>query len=169
MLLDFKAVKDGRSTQFFRLGAEDSLLEGFFGNLTRELDVTARIVEQPHRMFVVTLRVEGELESPCRRCLSATRQAVDERTMLLFEVGTATRGDAYPEQEVLPLRSPQDRVDIGPAVREALFLAAEVFPLCSSECRGLCPDCGEDLNVSECRCQPHAADPHWRGLLELGS
>jgi uncharacterized protein len=174
MLLDFKAVRDGRSTQVFGVAPDDALLRGYFGRLTRPIDVTARIVEQPHQTYLVTLETRGEVEFSCRRCLSPVRQRIDERTTLFFEVlaqsaaraGVARSGAAGPgeprqggeeDSEVLPLRSRTDTVDLGPATREALFLATESFPLCSPGCRGLCPGCGEDLNVAICRCAPQPA------------
>ncbi|HEX5134560.1 MAG TPA: YceD family protein, partial [Thermoanaerobaculia bacterium] len=35
------------------------------------------------------------------------------------------------------------------------------------ECRGLCPHCGSDLNVSECNCVSDSVDPRWRALRLL--
>lgn len=166
MLLDFKAVKEGRSTQLFEVEPEDPLLSGFFGRLTQPLEVPAQIVEQPHQIYLVTFRVRGEIEVPCRRCLSPARQRIDERATLLYEVagaGAAARPEGA-EGDVIPLRSRFDKVDIGPAVREALFLGAESFPLCRADCRGLCPECGEDLNVAPCGCVRRDIDLRWQAL-----
>ena len=141
MLLDFQAVQAGRSTQAFTVTPDDAVLEGFFGRLTRPLEVTARVREQPHRSFLVELHVSGEVETHCRRCLAAVPQKIDERTALLAEVRDR---DAAPAEEgeedehaVLALRSLHDRVDIGPAVRDVLFLSAEPYALCRRDCRGL--------------------------------
>lgn len=155
MLLDFKAIRDGRSTQTFLAEPDDPLLSGFFGRLPGPLEVTADIQVQPHQSYLVTLRIRNEVEVPCRRCLSPARQRIDERATLVYQVGEMGGGRDVEEgdEEVVPLRSHFDRVDIGPAVREALFLGAETFPLCRPDCRGLCPECGEDLNVSECMCR----------------
>ncbi|MFN2433540.1 MAG: DUF177 domain-containing protein [Gemmatimonadota bacterium] len=172
MLLDFSAVKDGRSTQTFSVESGDRILEGFFAPLARPLEVTGRVREQPHRSFLVELRVDGELEMGCRRCLVPVRQEIHERTHLLAQVADApgtARAEEEGDTEVLPLRSPFDRVDIGPAVREVLFLAGERFPLCRPDCRGLCPECGEDLNATDCGCARRATDPRWRPLENLRS
>jgi uncharacterized protein len=40
-------------------------------------------------------------------------------------------------------------------------------PLCREDCRGLCPRCGSDLNVSECGCVVEEVDPRWRALQLL--
>jgi uncharacterized protein len=169
MLLDFKAAQAGKTRQSFTVPVDDPLLEGLFGRLVEPLQVDARISEQPHRAYLVDLRVRGQVEAPCRRCLTPSRETVDDRTTLVYEVrdpGEASLKDAD-DGEVLPLRSLYDRVDIGPAVREALLLAAETFPLCTPECKGLCPVCGEDLNADACRCAVEQVDPRWGKLQNL--
>ncbi len=174
MLLDFKQVRDGRSAQLFRVEPDHPLLEGFFGRLTGELEVHADIREQRHRTFLVTLRVNGQVEVPCRRCLTPAVQPVRERADLLFEVAPAGRpprsGAEELEDERLRIRSLHDRVDIGPHVREALFLAAEPYVVCREQCRGLCPRCGADLNATTCACQASLAggtDERWAKLHDL--
>lgn len=169
MFLDFKAVRGGRSIQSFRVPPDESWVADFGGRLLRPLDVTAEISEQPHRSYLVRLGVHDEVEAPCRRCLSPVRQLVEERADLLYQVmepGDPRRLEAG-DEEVFPLRSAFDRVDISPRVRETLLLAVERFPLCRPECRGLCPECGQDLNVASCSCAPRSGDPRWQPLRDL--
>lgn len=45
-------------------------------------------------------------------------------------------------------------VDLAPLVREYVILAVPMTVLCKQDCRGLCPSCGEDLNVKQCACAP---------------
>ena len=155
MLLDFQAVQAGRSVQTFRVEPDDAVLTGFFATLTAPLEVTARVTEQPHRSFLVDLRIEGEVEFPCRRCLTAVRQPISERTALVAEVrgpAASVEEEEDGDEELLVLRSLHDRVDLAPAVRDLLFLAADAYAVCSEACRGLCPRCGEDLNQAPCGC-----------------
>ena len=37
--------------------------------------------------------------------------------------------------------------------RQVLLVNLPDFPLCTSECKGLCPQCGKDLNKGECGCE----------------
>jgi len=43
-------------------------------------------------------------------------------------------------------------IDLSPFVREQTLLALPLRPLCSDNCRGLCPDCGAELNRTTCGC-----------------
>jgi uncharacterized protein len=43
-------------------------------------------------------------------------------------------------------------LDLLPMVRDAIHLAVPIAPRCRPDCRGLCPECGADLNKGQCRC-----------------
>ena len=60
-----------------------------------------------------------------------------------------------------------NEIDLWPDLREAMVLALPMKPLCSEDCRGICPTCGKDLNNGECRCGKRSMDPRWEGLLKL--
>ena len=62
------------------------------------------------------------------------------------EAGRETRCD-----DRLALRG--NWLDLLPMVRDAIHLAVPIAPRCRPDCRGLCPECGADLNKGQCRCQ----------------
>ena len=43
-------------------------------------------------------------------------------------------------------------VDLAEQIIESVALAAPMKPLCRSDCRGLCPHCGANLNETKCTC-----------------
>ena len=45
-----------------------------------------------------------------------------------------------------------DTIDLSEEVRQSLILEVPNWPLCSETCKGLCPQCGENLNVTDCDC-----------------
>lgn len=47
-----------------------------------------------------------------------------------------------------------DEVEINTLLREQVILSIPMHPLCKPDCRGLCPQCGQDLNIGRCDCQP---------------
>lgn len=47
-----------------------------------------------------------------------------------------------------------EEVDLSPLVREQALLALAERPLCGEDCRGLCPQCGANLNQGDCGCSP---------------
>ena len=89
------------------------------------------------------------IESRCARCLKPTNTAV---TAEVEEAFVRDKG-----QE----RSPEDDqymysghvLELDEAVRTSLLLELPSRILCKEDCRGLCCQCGADLNINECSCQ----------------
>lgn len=59
-----------------------------------------------------------------------------------------------------------ESVDLTDEIRESIILGFPNYPVCSAECRGLCPMCGNNLNQGECGCKP-PEDARWGALDEL--
>lgn len=43
-------------------------------------------------------------------------------------------------------------IDLDPDIREEIILEYPIKPLCRSDCKGLCPKCGKNLNEGNCNC-----------------
>ena len=52
-------------------------------------------------------------------------------------------------------------------LKEQVLLALPLKVICQSDCRGLCPSCGANLNHEECRCETHKSDPRLAPLARL--
>lgn len=84
-----------------------------------------------------------------------------ERAIRVEPRGTASGGEVERELEI-----GDTTVDLGPILRESIWLELPLVAVCDVACRGLCPGCGEDLNTSECLCVKRG-DPRWTILDEL--
>jgi uncharacterized protein len=60
-----------------------------------------------------------------------------------------------------------DGVELEDILREQVLLAVPIKTVCREECKGLCPQCGKNLNTGECQCEPVAGDPRWDALKGL--
>jgi uncharacterized protein len=60
-----------------------------------------------------------------------------------------------------------ETIDIDELVGEQLLLALPSRILCREDCKGLCPECGNDRNLQDCRCETAKVDPRWGALKEL--
>lgn len=117
-------------------------------------------------------RVEAALDAPCDRCLRPVSLPVAadfEYDFVPAPEADATAGEA---SELLPEDMDfsvyeGDSVDVDEVVREQLLLALPTRLLCREDCKGLCPDCGADLNEAACACEQKQIDPRWAGLAAL--
>jgi uncharacterized protein len=113
------------------------------------------------------IRYAGELE--CSRCLAAYPFQEDEH----FSLSLYPRTSPTPDEVALE-RSDLDAyfydepvVSVVPIVEERIQLGVPMKPLCRPDCRGICPQCGTDLNSGNCACSPQADDPRWEALKVL--
>ena len=50
------------------------------------------------------------------------------------------------------------KIDLVPLIVAALLLEVPLVPLCDDDCKGLCPQCGANLNEGPCGCSRDEAD-----------
>lgn len=111
--------------------------------------------------------VQGELTSEvlteCTRCLTPFFEPV---TIELEDIVSLPGASLTPER---PVRIHEDGwVDLAPLVREYVLLGLPTSPLCSADCKGLCPQCGGNRNTGECTCEDAPlGDPRWAVLRQL--
>ncbi|HEV2150689.1 MAG TPA: DUF177 domain-containing protein [Longimicrobiaceae bacterium] len=110
--------------------------------------------------------VRGTLRVPCRRCLAETEAELDEEVDFLFDE-LQDDEEAEIAGEVYPLPPRGDELDLTEAVREQVLLRVPRYVVCREECRGLCPQCGADLNAAPCDCVPDEGDSPWDALKKI--
>ncbi|MGE0493473.1 MAG: DUF177 domain-containing protein [Vulcanimicrobiota bacterium] len=60
-----------------------------------------------------------------------------------------------------------DRVVFDELIRQEVVAAEPMQPVCKEDCKGLCDQCGADLNKGRCTCEPEGFDPRWAPLMKL--
>jgi len=60
-----------------------------------------------------------------------------------------------------------DVIDIGEEVEKTILMVLPMKAVCNPDCRGLCPQCGKNLNEGECDCVEDEIDPRLAELKKL--
>ena len=142
----------------------------------------------------VTGRVKVQLQTDCDRCLEPSDFPVDSDFELYYRPVTesylggsakhAARHGHRPEvgAAARPVRVEEKALDAGEAemgfyegdglelndvLREFVLLALPMQRLCSENCKGICPECGQNRNQNECSCRTTVGDNRWAALKEL--
>jgi uncharacterized protein len=58
-------------------------------------------------------------------------------------------------------------LEFNDSLRELILMEVPMKPVCRLDCRGLCPQCGANLNAGQCACPVEEADPRWAKLQAL--
>ena len=121
--------------------------------------------------FRVTGRAITRLELQCGRCLDAFEVPVDANFELRYVPAVENVGDderEISEDDLTTAFYREGSLDVIEMLREQFQLALPMKPLCMEACRGLCPECGTNLNRTDCGHAPKWEDPRMavlKGLL----
>jgi DUF177 domain-containing protein len=77
----------------------------------------------------------------------------EERFYPTVDVLTGAPLPPIEEDDVFPIDE-HHQVDLTEALRQSILLTVPMVSLCKEDCAGLCPQCGHDLNLGPCQCQP---------------
>ena len=58
-------------------------------------------------------------------------------------------------------------IELEEVLREFIVLSLPMQYVCRSDCRGICPVCGENRNQIECECHREPADERWAAFKDL--
>jgi len=130
------------------------------------LSATFTVIPQTNGALVRG-RLTGAGSQPCDRCTVPVRVDI-EQDFDLFEE-EAQPGEESVEPTLLRRRGRILELDVTGMLWEEFLLALPVKPLCSDECKGLCPNCGQDLNAGPCKCGGAELDPRLAALRGLTS
>lgn len=135
--------------------------------LTEAVHVQGSVTNTGYSMLVRG-RAEADVRLQCSRCL----HTVDTRVEAQIEERYRRAGaevdvgdDPLAEDDDVGYYE-RDRIDVGEVVRENFALQIPMKPVCDDDCRGLCPQCGINLNVDSCSCRQDDTDPRLAVLRE---
>ena len=115
-------------------------------------------------------RARTRLEVECSRCVEQFEVPVDAAFELRYVPQSENAGEGeveVGEEDLVTAFYRDGMVDLIDLLREQFVLALPMKPLCSDDCRGLCPECGTNLNKTPCDCAPKWEDPRLAPLKSL--
>ncbi len=129
------------------------------------------VLRKKDQRFQLKGHVKAPLELTCGRCAEAYAWPVDVEVDLTYVAEPSADADLDEVElndEDLTTAYYRDQIlDLGEMLREQFYLAMPMRPLCSEDCKGLCPHCGTNLNTATCNCDVRWQDPRLAGLQSL--
>lgn len=123
----------------------------------KEFSGTARISRTPQGLLIQA-DFQGQLGLECVRCLEPYQQGLKWSFTELYAFDQRSTTDSG-------LILPEDaHIDLGPLMRDYALIEVPINPLCKPDCKGLCPECGENLNQTDCGHQQSDSDSPFNAL-----
>lgn len=134
--------------------------------VTQPAEVKGNVNQAGHEVFV-SGHVETRAQLECDRCLQLVELPVSADFALEYITGSdyeSSSAAALSEEELAVSVFDGESIDVDEIVKEQILLAVPARTLCREECKGICPECGTDLNARQCNCADEEVDPRWAAL-----
>lgn len=113
-------------------------------------------------------RISVKMEADCDRCLEPARFPLDTDFELYYrpvvESSQVSHEVAIDETEAEMGFYEGDGIELNDVLREEVLLELPMQRVCSEDCKGICPVCGQNRNQKDCGCQAEAVDDRWAQL-----
>ncbi|MCB9357227.1 MAG: DUF177 domain-containing protein [Calditrichaeota bacterium] len=105
--------------------------------------------------FEFRIHLTAIAHAECDRCLEGFQLPLEVRAPLLFVAGHPPKGDDVDDTDIVYFKAGTTELDLSHDFRDLLILAYSGKHLCDENCKGLCPNCGANLNEHFCECAPN--------------
>lgn len=124
------------------------------------VSVTGEVVNNG-RALEITGIITTTAKCECDRCLKEFEQRMEIPFSEIFQENAA-------EDDASDVSGYEgDLIDLTEIIHENIIMAKPLKTLCNAGCRGLCPKCGTNLNISQCACEHDSIDPRLAALKKI--
>jgi uncharacterized protein len=120
------------------------------------------------------IRVEGRVGTAarldCSRCLAPFETEIDAPFTTFYNRKTGAPLDSekeLTEEDLITTDFDGEYIDFSSEIAEQVMMAMPFKPLCKEDCRGLCSNCGADLNVVDCGCDRVTKESKFNALKDF--
>jgi uncharacterized protein len=107
--------------------------------------------------------IKYTFRAECARCLTPFDNVVETK----FEANLVQQLDENDESDEIQLKISEGCVDLEEIIKQMIYLSMPMKSVCKKDCKGICPNCGVNLNLEECKCEDNLADPRFDKLKDL--
>lgn len=107
--------------------------------------------------------IKYTFEDECARCLTPFENTVETK----MEAALVHQLDEDDNSDEIQVKITDGCVDLEEAIKQMIYLTMPMKSLCKKDCKGICPNCGINLNNENCKCEESLTDPRFDKLREL--
>ena len=161
MIIKISNLSDGVHNYNFNDSIKElGLSEPFYDNFTVDVELN-----KFQNQIILDSEIFLKAKFECDRCSDESNTELKTKYRMVYLFGQEPDDNDSIDISYLPLEA--DKIDITKDVRDYALLAIPMKKLCKEDCKGLCANCGKNLNEGDCNCSKDVIDPRWLPLQEL--
>lgn len=102
-------------------------------SFTSSIAASAKVLKAGGEVLA-DIKLEAPVEYTCGRCLAKFQSVLKKEFKTNYE------------------SKPGDVIELDEDIRQEMMLDYPMKSLCKPDCKGLCPNCGQNLNIEKCEC-----------------
>ena len=111
--------------------------------------------------------LKGEVVVPCNRCAEDATATINSRFDEYEEIPESGQREKNGGEGHIVFDRGAPMLNLGEVLWEQFMLALPPRPLCREDCKGLCVQCGTNLNMNECSCSKDDGDERLAALRNI--
>lgn len=166
MVIDLRNIPEEGLDLSYKEAIERLSLDEEGYPFSTDVAVNTHIKKEVDTVFI-SGSLEAELKIGCSRCLKKFTFRINPHFAVDY-----IPSPQHKEEGELELTGSEmevgfykgDALELDELVKEQIILSIPMQPLCSPSCKGICPVCGQNLNIKECGCGKDSISPHFAVL-----
>ncbi|MGN1051686.1 MAG: YceD family protein [Acutalibacteraceae bacterium] len=158
-LKDVFLTEGSKKELAYSFSMNDISLDGFYP--FREPVMVKALFENHASLVEAVFDASFKYFRPCDRCCEDVEKTFN--FSFTHRLVVSLEGDGNDEY----IETPDFTLDIDELVISDIILSLPSRFLCSDDCKGICPNCGKNLNLGDCDCNNKYVDPRLEKLKEL--
>ena len=151
------------SNQLFEISADDlNLNEIQVAGEKLACIISVKRAENGYRVYG---KLNTKITQSCDRCLSNFIKDFESTINILLSADETLISDK--NIDVVRFKDSEQFVDLTSIIRDLTLLSEPFQRLCDKDCKGLCFNCGNNININKCNCHLSSSDSPWDSLKNL--
>jgi uncharacterized protein len=117
--------------------------------------------------ILLTGIVKYSYQETCARCLTEFENTSETKFEAVVGKSQKNNDNDDDESDEIKLVIEDGCVNLNETIKQMIYLSMPMKAICSSDCKGICPNCGVNLNVEKCKCENNITDPRFEKLKNL--
>ncbi len=127
-------------------------------------DISLKISNLKKGQILLEGNLKIRLLMPCDRCLKDVEVPVDLEFQKEF-LDEEHRGSADDKDEYYAFEG--NDLSVYDLIDQEILMNLPSKVLCRDDCKGICPVCGADRNITDCDCDTFVPDPRMAGIMDI--
>ena len=116
----------------------------------------------------VTAQLSTEIEIECGRCLEIFETTLNVNSEMQYRPTSDPEKVSWLDEDLGVRYYTGEHINIAEDIYQAVMVEIPLWPICSEDCKGLCSQCGHNLNLGNCNCHTlEQKSPQFAVLQEL--